>query len=240
MNLLQSIPIEAAELSAISLWTVLWVILAAAGTMVGFYIIDEFVIKLIQNRRARASAKRYFPIITSSTWLVFIVYIGYLLIAPHPIIGSAVLAILLIAFWRFVVDFVSGLVFRIQDNYRVNQRVQLKNVVGVISYLRTTHVELESEDGERILIPYSEFANQIVRMPSVQEKLKQFSIQISASKVSSAEDLNLMVLSCPWIIADKNPRITFNEEELIYRISGHTIDLKYLPKIRSYINSIKA
>ena len=169
MNLLQSIPIEAAELSAISLWTVLWVILAAAGTMVGFYIIDEFVIKLIQNRRARASAKRYFPIITSSTWLVFIVYIGYLLIAPHPIIGSAVLAILLIAFWRFVVDFVSGLVFRIQDNYRVNQRVQLKNVVGVISYLRTTHVELESEDGERILIPYSEFANQIVRMPSVRK-----------------------------------------------------------------------
>ncbi|MBL4705374.1 MAG: mechanosensitive ion channel [Flavobacteriales bacterium] len=234
MELLQTIPTDLSAIGSISIWTILWVLLAAAGTLVGFYLVDEFVIKLIRNRKARSSAKRYFPIITSSTWLVFIIYIGYLLIAPQPIIGGAVLAILLIAFWRFVVDSVSGLVFRIQDNYRIGQRVQLKNAIGVIVHLRTTMVELESDDGESSMIPYSEFANQTIRKPSIQEQLKQFSIELNPESVVSIKELNLAMLRCPWIIADKNPRAVFNESTQLYRISGHTIDLKYLPKIRSY------
>lgn len=231
MRLLQVIATE-----SISIWTILWLLLIGAGFYLGFYLINEFIIKLIRNRRARSSAKRYFPIIRSATWLVFVIYVSYLLITPHPVIGLSVLAILLMAFWRFIKDFVSGLVFRIQDNYRIDQRVQLKNAIGVIVDLKTTLVELESDDGERIMIPYSEFANQSIRKPSIQEQLKQFSIEIKGTEVEDIHQLSQTVLSCPWIIADKNPRVTYVQENDVYRISGHTLDLKYLPKIRRYFN----
>lgn len=218
----------------LALGTILLLIFGTIIMYVCFYFVNEYVIKLVQNRRARTTAKRFFPIITSFIWLGYFIYVGYVILEPYPLIGIAVVLILLLGFWRFIKDFIAGLVFRIQDNYRINQRVQLKNNSGVIVELLTTHVELETDSGERIFIPFSEFFNQIIRKPSVQERLKQFSIDIPVGPDIDFIKFKTKVMSCPWIISEKNPRLIENHKEGTVRISGYTIDLKFIPQIRKY------
>ncbi len=218
----------------LSFWSIFWLVILAITLYTSFYVIYEFVIKLIQNRKARSSAKRYFPIITSFIWLIYFTRVGYIFIKPYPLVGIGVVLILLLGFWRFIKDFIAGLVFRVQDNYRTNQRVQLKNNEGVIVELLNTHVKLEADDGELIFVPYSEFANQIVYKPSTQERLKQFSFRLAVDTDVDIDNINRIALSCPWIISDRMPRIAHNEDDEELIISGYTLDLKYLPKIKKY------
>jgi hypothetical protein len=220
----------------LSFWSIFWLVILAATLYISFYVIYEFVIKLIQNRKARSSAKRYFPIITSFIWLVYFTRVGYIFIKPYPLVGIGVVLILLLGFWRFIKDFIAGIVFRVQDNYRTNQRVQLKNNEGVIVELLNTHVKLEADDGELIFVPYSEFANQIVYKPSTQERLKQFSFRLVVDTDTDVDidKINRIALSCPWIVSNRIPRIAHNEDDEELIISGYTLDLKYLPKIKNY------
>jgi len=218
----------------LSFWSIFWLVLLAITLYIGFYVVHEFVIKLIQNRKARSSAKRYFPIITSFIWLIYFIRVGYIFIKPYPLVGIGVVLILLLGFWRFIKDFIAGLVFRVQDNYRTNQRIQLKNNAGVIVELLNTHVKLEADDGELIFVPYSEFANQIVHKPSTQERLKQFSFKLDVGTDVDIDKLNRIALSCPWIVTDRMPRIVHNEDDKELIISGYTLDLKYISKIKKY------
>ena len=227
--------INAIPIRGISLGSILFLIIGALIMYACLYLVNEYGIKLVQNRRARASAKRYFPIITSFIWLGYFIYMGYVILAPYPLIGIGVILFLLLGFWRFKKDFIAALVFRIQDNYRVNQRVQLKNNSGIIVELLTTHVELESDSGERIFVPFSEFFNQIIRKPSVQERLKQFSIEIAVEDKVDFGQFEMKVLSCPWIITEKTPRLVQNYNEGTIQVSGYTIDLKYVTQIRKYL-----
>ena len=227
--------IDVASSRGISLGSILLLIVGAVIMFTCFYLINEYGIKLVQNKRARASAKRYFPITTSFIWLGYFIYSGYVILAPYPLIGIGVILFLLLGFWRFIKDFIAGLVFRIQDNYRINQRIQLKSNSGIIVELLTTHVELESDSGERIFVPFTEFFNQIIRKPSVQERLKQFSLEISVAAEVDFGQFEKKVLSCPWIITEKTPRLIQNYKEGTIRISGYTIDLKYVVHIRKYL-----
>ncbi len=227
--------IETTEPAAdLSVWFSLWIILLGVSLFIGFYILDELVIKLIRNRRIRATAKRVFPIATSIIWACYALYIIFLIVVPYPIFGVSMVVLLLLAFWWFIKDFVGGLIIRIQNDYKAGQKISLDRVTGVITQLGTTKIEVESEDGESLLIPYSDFTNQLVTKPSVQEQLKQFTLKLPKDVAKSREELVQKVWSCPWIVSDKDPRVQFLAEEEGYRVTGYTLDLKYVDRIRRY------
>ena len=217
----------------LSFWSVFWLIATAVFLYIGFYLIQKYVIDVIQSRKARISAKRYFPIVTSAFWLLYFIRVAYIFIKPYPLVGIVVVLIVLLGFWRFLKDFIAGLVFKVQNNYGMNQRVQLNANSGVINELLNTHVKLEADNGELIYIPYSEFANQIIRKPSTQERLKQFSFTLIKEK-TDIEHVKHIALSCPWIISDQTPRVSYNELSKELTISGYTLDLNYIPKIKKY------
>ena len=82
----------------LALGTILLLIFGTIIMYVCFYFVNEYVIKLVQNRRARTTAKRFFPIITSFIWLGYFIYVGYVILEPYPLIGIAVVLILLLGF----------------------------------------------------------------------------------------------------------------------------------------------
>ena len=231
MRLLQAITFE-----AISLWTVLLLVLISFAIYIGFFVVNEFVIKLIKNRRTRNSAKRIFPIFTSATWVIYVIYVVYLLVEPHPIVGLAILLVLIMAFWRFLRDFITGLVIRVQDNHREGQRIEINGVVGQVAEIKTTHVDVSSDDGERISIPHSEFFSQVVTKPSLQVSLSKFEIEFKGS-LDQMDQLQIAIVNCPWIVSSEAPKLTFTEGSGKFKLVAHTLDSKYIPKIQRFLTS---
>lgn len=223
-------------MSTISFWTVFWLAILGVSLYAIFYVIEEMVIKLVKNRRARTSASWYFPIIKGIVWLLFVVFSTYQLIYSNLWIGLAIVMVLTVASWTFIRNYIMGLVLRMQGNFYPDQRVSYGAIEGVIKRFITTNMEIETDDGEIVVVPYSEFGSRLVRKPTLAKGLRQLSIQVPNKKGLSLPEVNSLVYNCPFIATSIEPKVSIQEENGVERIQMNVflVNGQYERLVRAY------
>ncbi len=216
-------------------------LLAALGgaMLLVFALFDRVGMRLVKSRKWKRLLGKYLPIVKGIAWVCYGIYLVYLIVMPQPIVGGVIIVALGLASWRYLLDYIAGIVFRMQGNFSIGQRIKSVSVQGSISRLLSTNVEIKGERGETYLVPYSKFAEVIVEKPSAFHNLKvlSFSIHVRNDELDIPA-IKSRVMNFPWVIAGAEPKVELkrqNEATSEVQIVVHALHARYFPLIESEI-----
>jgi len=208
-----------------------------------FWIILEYLLRLVKNDGLYYLLSFYIPQIRNVVWVFYISYLFLLLIDFQLIFGSIVLICFLILKWKYLKSFFYGIFFKIQKGNVVGQYIKLKDKRGMIHDLKNSRMDLELSNGDILQYPYHLLINEPISLP-VLGKLNKISILIDVeTEDKSAYLLNFkkQILLNPYVVSPNKVRLDFIEDKKgKEKLKGvvYTCEEIYISRITDYIRSI--
>jgi len=208
-----------------------------------FWIILEYLLRLVKNDGLYYLLSFYIPQIRNVVWVFYISYLFLLLIDFQLIFGSIVLICFLILKWKYLKSFFYGIFFKIQKGNVVGQYIKLKDKRGMIHDLKNSRMDLELSNGDILQYPYHLLINEPISLP-VLGKLNKISILIDVeTEDKSAYLLNFkkQILLNPYVVSPNKVRLDFIEDKKgkeKLKVVVYTCEEIYISRITDYIRSI--
>lgn len=200
-----------------------------------FFVIRKVVVPLIKRRSLKEPLQRIIPIAEAISTIIFFIITVFYLVIPFPLLGLIFLGIIVAASWKFLKDYFSGLLFRFADKFREGHGIRIEERSGVIKHLGRLSAEIEIENGEALLMPYSKLVDSTLIREARSENIRSKAIELEVpAKLLSTEIkpyLRSKILSLPWSVSSREPFIERIEKEgsITYRLVLYALDEKYFP-----------
>ncbi len=173
------------------------------------------------NRQKLKIVIRYFPIIELlATLLIFFWAIDYLFSEKsyyQVLILSLVISSIILISWFVARDLIAGLVFRMQNNLPRGASVQFGKTKGKLLQMRSTHIIIETNEGQIVKMPYSRVANEIISEYPVEGVREDSKLKLNISKKMSWSEteglLRKTLLNTPWRLMNADPIINLLSDE---------------------------
>lgn len=183
-----------------------------------FRIAFEFLHLLKLKKSVYNKINKYLPFIELIFWFLFIIASMNRLLEHNQIIASGIYAFLLIAFiwffWSFIRDIIAGLIIKYNDTFKLNENIKIKEYSGRVRSFSRRYLEIETELGEIVYIPYSSIPSSILVKSNPGEKIKAHTFSINVSNkydlVKLVGEIKSFVLALPWASVIKKPLIIPN------------------------------
>lgn len=192
---------------------------------------------------------RSFPVLEFVSWVIYAFWASSMIFgdkAFFPTLQTAIIIMLLLALgWFLLRDFIAGIVLKTENAFELNENIKTSFAEGRLVKLGNRSLEIESDTGERIRLPYSRLSNElIVRMPRggnflSHEMLLKVSKSIPQSSVQ--EQLRVFILSQPWTAIQREPVIKVaaeEEQDTTYKIQFFTFSPKHASIMEDQINKL--
>jgi len=158
-------------------------------------------------------------------------------------IFSALLILLTIGIsWSLIRDIISGFLIRMEGTYHSNSHVRIHDVEGTVRKLGFRSMEIETERGETIRIPYKIVDGELTVKSYPVETIKSHTFDISVPKSKEfneyQQDIKLALLNSHWSSLRKDPRVKFLDEvndAYVIRVTAYTLDKKYFSEVERFI-----
>ncbi len=162
----------------------------------------------------------FFPAIELSCWLAFVFWAIHVLFREqffYPILMISIMLVVIISIsWFLVKDFISGIIFKTQNEFRRGQKIKFSSISGRILDMGPTYLKLETRKGETMKIPYSKLSNETLvkkgDMASTDNFKMKLKLALNRDKDQLATDLKTSLMSLPWTSANKEPTISSTNE----------------------------
>ncbi|MCK5741146.1 MAG: mechanosensitive ion channel [Chlorobi bacterium] len=200
----------------------------------------------LQNR-TRKIVKRLVPIVEIVVWAAFFIWAANALFAANMVYTGLLLmmiVVFVVIFARVLAtDLVAGIILKTEDSFKLGDSMQFGENKGKITRADYRFLEIETDTGAIVRIPYSKIAEgSIVQLNSVEITKISHTIQVSTSKTNTlsvtTEMLKTIALNSPYVAVTKEPNIQLvmeTEDSFAFDISISTLDKKYIPIIQNYI-----
>ena len=205
-----------------------------------FAFIQHVLLKIIKNEGLHDFIEYYNPLFRNIAWMLFSINVIYDLAKINPVVSLAVVGVLIALGWQSVRDFVQGTIFRFQRGDITGQRLRIKNFSGVVNKMHNTKIELNSENGEIIQIPYSQIISEVTTKPATTKHLKTGNIIIELSGESNLEKeknkLKEQLLNLPWVVSSKGVAIENlpqKDGKQQLKITFSTLNAEYVERVRN-------
>lgn len=196
--------------------------------------------------RWKRMADRYLPLIEFLVWLVFLFWVVSSSFETNILLAIAVMVLLLyISYWvsQYVLKgFIAGVVFRFTGSLRLNETVTINGQSGRITQFKGQTLEIETEKGEILFVPYSEVMTAVQAKNDNSETIRNHSFQVRARKEKSIEqlkqDIRASILQLPWASVKRAPNIApLDEEEkaFVFKITVYSVEKEYFHRIEKYV-----
>lgn len=158
------------------------------------------------------------PLVERIFWVVFSLVSVAAFIKPNPILGSILIAALAAAFWRFIRNYITGIIVLSQRDFQVGQSIRFEGYSGKIKALHSTKCEIELTDSAReiLLIPYADFSHKLIIKTSPAEHLTIATTYIdfegSTDQLFNESIISSALVNNPWIAYDDESVIQLVEE----------------------------
>ena len=208
-----------------------------------FWIILEYLLRLVKNDGLYYQLSFYIPQIRNIVWVFYISYLFLLLIDYQLIFGSIVLICFLIIKWKYLKSFFYGMFFKIQKGNVVGQYIKLKDKRGMIHDLKNSRMDLELSNGDILQYPYHLLINEPISLP-VLGKLNKISILIDVEtedKTAYLLNVKKQILLNPYVVSPNKVRLDFIEDKKgkeKLKVVVYTCEEIYVSRITDYIRSI--
>ena len=208
-----------------------------------FWIILEYLLRLVKNDGLYYQLSFYIPQIRNIVWVFYISYLFLLLIDFQLIFGSIVLICFLIIKWKYLKSFFYGIFFKIQKGNVVGQYIKLKDKRGMIHDLKNSRMDLELSNGDILQYPYHLLINEPISLP-ILGKLNKISILIDVKtedKTAYLLNFKKQILLNPYVVSPNKVRLDFIEDKKgkeKLKVVVYTCEEIYVSRITDYIRSI--
>ena len=185
-------------------------------------------------------------IIRAASWVVFIfwsvsvIFQGQLMYAR--IFSGALILLIVGISWSLIRDIISGFLIRMEGTYSHNSHVRIHDVEGTVRKLGFRSMEIETDRGETIRIPYNIVDSELTVKSYPVETIKSHTFNISVPKSKDineySEEIRFALLNSHWSSLRKDPRVKFIEENndaYILRVTAYTLDKKYFQEVERFI-----
>lgn len=192
---------------------------------------------LKQPERKRAFS-RYFTLIEILAWVIYTIFVIQQLSDSNQIYSFGLFILLMIAgfwlLWFYLKNYISGGVFKLNGKFDINDTVQIDEFQGKIVGLGNHRLELETDKGEIIYIPYSHLGNAVIIKIHPGEMVLSHSFTISTTNdkkvTEKIDEIRFEILSLPWSSLKKVPIIRLVHEDsqhLIFELVVYTLEKEY-------------
>lgn len=196
---------------------------------------------------------KVFPVAQMLLWVVYAfwgfnqLFIG---MAAYSILtGSLIILMVGLFGWYFLRDFVSGIILKAENALETGQQIQTSQVSGTIKKLGYRSMEVFTNEGERVKIPFSMLTSQKIVKPA---ETSIWTEQIIRLKVSSAypsetihEMLKIRILEMPWIVSDNSIKLKITRDEsgnylaeIHLHLLSHEMALKTEENLHAFVNEV--
>ncbi len=186
---------------------------------------------------------RFMPMLELLGWVVFFVW-GIQFFAKNNHLYSlglfVILMIVLIWFsWSGFKNFIARSFFQINNRFKINEIIKIGNYRGKIISFGAANLELESETGEHIYIPYFKLQDEIIIKSDPAEMIKAFVFKLKSPDKQTIADtsaqLHKEIINLPWTSINKAPQIIFREkqeDQYLFEITVYALEADSFFKIR--------
>lgn len=229
-------------------YLILLFLLFTAGLYTLLYLL-RISIPLVYSRRIKTSNfRRYFTIVEVISWGLFLLMSAYYFL-KHNIIFSALifLILLLILFWysHFALrDYIAGVVFKSENRFSVGDTIEVKEYKGEIKKFNYRNIEVENENGKRVLLPYSMLLGIIGSPQKISETVLNFSFEIDIPSVQPYDKVTRLlkkhIYSLPWTALKYEPKIQLLQEinhNYKLKITIYSFDETYFHPIHKQVEA---
>jgi len=195
---------------------------------------------------------RIFPWLEASSWILFIFWALVFAFAGNEIRNTIIisfsLALIILLSWYVFRDFIAGAVFRSEQSLDSGMDISSQKYTGTIIKLGYLSMDILTENGDKLTIPYSQLWGTDVVRKTVRSRGKNQTIILEIPQHYGAQNIELLIkrklLELPWVIEPGNIRVSMIPKEHLYQtqISFYSIKEDMFVKteeiIRHYINGI--
>jgi len=171
---------------------------------------------------------------------------GWLLartLGEWPAIRFAVpIALVAAAAWFAIRDVVSGAVLRAEQPFATGQRIGAGAVSGRVVGVGLRSLDVETDDGARVRIPYSRLAREpLARMPEADGAAAHtFTLRVppALSPADAAARVRTAALNCFYASAAREPHVDLlvaGDAPPALRVTVYALDRLYLPDVERVV-----
>jgi hypothetical protein len=201
---------------------------------------------IIRNTDRKKQFSKYFSLLEVFVWILYTIFVIQQLSDSNQLYSFGLFLLLMIAgfwmLWFYIKNYISGGVFKLNARFEINDTVQIDEYQGKIVGMGNHRLELESENGEIIYIPYSKLSDAVIIKLHPGEMVLSHSFTMSTqtnkSIADTIEEIRFAILSLPYASLKKTPQIKlFHEDQnnYVFELVVYTLEKEYFFKIEQEI-----
>lgn len=222
-------------------------LLFVGGTLWFFFkLVHRAIDLLLSGQVYHKRLEEVLLIVRAASWIIFVfwsisvIFIGQLMYAR--IFSGALILLTVGISWPLIRDIISGFLIRMEGTYHHNSHVRIHNVEGTVKKLGFRSMEIETERGETIRIPYKIVDDELTVKSYPVETIKSHTFNIMVAKSQDINEyeksIKVELLNSHWSSLRKDPRVKLVDEtsdtyEL--RITAYTLDKRYFQDVERFV-----
>ncbi len=209
-------------------------------------ILKHFLPFLIKRQTLKSAFKQYMGIFEVGVWAIFIIItIQQLSNSNHLYAWGLFLLLMATVFWFFwllIKDFIAGAIFKTNNDFKEKDIIQVDNFEGKIIEMGSRIIQIESDAGKVIYIPYSKLSQKTIIKVHPGEMLLSHSFSIrtknTGNTLQQKDKIRFEILSLPWASIKRPPKVEIIHEDsdsYIFDIKLYSLEKQYFFKLEQEI-----
>ncbi len=204
-----------------------------------YWLLLKVLVPFVKNDLWHERLKFYLPACRNVILFLLILEVVINLGIESPFLTLGIATGLLIVSWGYSKELFQGTVFKFQRGNIAGQRLKVKDFSGKIVALNNTKLELETEKGEILQIPYSQIVGDVEIKPSSAKYLRACVLMLKTTQEDYAgfeQGLRKTISRIPFVVDSVKPKfeiINQSSEEVECKLVVYTNDEKFIPQIKS-------
>lgn len=175
----------------------------------------------LPGERSKDIYLKAFPLAELALWSALFFW------ALHQLLGEAriypfvtaiiVIVLILVTGWYFLRDVVAGVILRADSVFRIGQEIKTPSLSGSISRIGWRSLLVITDDGEEIIVPYSQLINDRISLNTTNGKpagyVANLKIPANQSPEYISSFLHKSMIETPWIVSPEKIKIRIQREE---------------------------
>ena len=220
-----------------------WLLIFTFAGYILLRILHKYLPLAMRKERAKKITRVSLPVAEMFFW-VWVMYEAIpALYNRNQLLGIlvfvAALAMIIWFAWYRLRDFIAGVIFQTGSEIMEGETVEIHETIGKVKRFRSRHLELNTSQGETILLPYSSIiGRKIIKRPST-EKTRSFTFTITVQQDTDPHAQTVLmkqfILRQPWSSINKDPQVQFlrvEDGKNQYKVTVFTPDNSHAEKIR--------
>lgn len=213
MSLLRQMS-EDGSVGSFSVNTIIFLLLISGILFASFYLIKRYILPYLGSRTAVRRSKVFVLRLEVLLWSLFGLFAVYRFLSSSIWISIVFLVLLGLIGFTFFRNFFIGLVFRLENKFRIGDPVRIGDYSGIIENIGIRNIQLKTDDEELVFINYHTVSQSNLVKRQAKGRLLSSRIILDIGEkdeIAMAKKVRDWLYQCPWAVI--NERIAINNSE---------------------------